>query len=69
MNTLARWVGWTVIVSGGVMLAAALVTFVPYFVLNQCWHYLKTQREFIALASRYFADKRASDRRVMGDQE
>lgn len=69
MSALIHWIGWAVLVSGGVMLAVALVTFVPYMVLTRCWAYLSTQKDFIAIAVRYFDEKKAKDRRIMGTPE
>lgn len=69
MSTLALWVGWAVLVVGGVLAAVTLLTFIPYLILNQCWKYLKAQKDFIQIAVRYFGEKKSKERSIMGTPE
>lgn len=71
MSTLVTWLGWITLVSGGIMFAAGLVTFIPYFFLSMCWKYFKTQKDFIKIVTRYFDEKKrvGMKRDLMGTPE
>jgi chromate transport protein ChrA len=62
LNSVALWVGWAVLGIGGVLAAAAVVTFVPYAILSIFWHYLKVQDDFIQIGMMYMKEKKRKAR-------
>lgn len=69
MSTAALWIGWAVIGLSAGLGTFALLVAVPYGVLNVLWRRIRVQKQFIDIAVRYFDEKKAKERSIMGTPE